>query len=109
MGEILIVDTITAQPGQARALYDRYMADYAPGARARGMELRRALIEPPLAMRGDRVNTLSFVWAVDGVEGWWRARFASSFDRSIGAFWQAIAPLVRHRTRTNHGEAIDHV
>ena len=109
MGEILIVDAITAKPGKARELLDAYLADYAPGARARGMTLRHTLIEPPLRMQGDLVNTLSFVWAVDGVEGWWRARFAATFDPAIAGFWKTIAPLVQHRTRTNHGEAADHV
>ena len=108
-GKLTIIDSITAKPGQGRAVLDRYKAEFVPGAQARGMVLDQTLVSPPLAMIGDRTNTLSFIWQVDGIEGWWAQRFAAAFDPAVRAFWAGLEPLVAHRDRAVHGEAAAYV
>ena len=46
--KVYVVDELVAKPGDGRVLLDAYMADYAPGARARGMTLEQVLVSPPL-------------------------------------------------------------
>ncbi len=79
MTAVQIIDDLVARPGEGKALLDAYMADYAPGARARGMVLDRVLVSPPLWM-DDQPNTLTIVWNVEGAAGWWGMRLAAGDD-----------------------------
>jgi hypothetical protein len=104
MGDILIIDALVAQPGQGRAVYDAYMAGYAPDARARGMRLRHALLAPPLELGREASNTLTFIWSVEGAPAWWKARLGASADPSVAQFWREIEPLIVSRERRSHAE-----
>lgn len=107
--EVFVLDRITAQPGQARAVLDAYMANYVPNAAERGMTLRHSWVNPPLALNGSHSHTLTFIWSVAGTPGWWQMRLTAAFDPSVGAFWAALKPLIIERSRTFHEEASKHV
>ena len=105
MSEIYIIDRIVAKQGQALAVRDAYIADYAPGARARGLTLRSQLISPPFVLKHDRSNTLCFTWSLGGAEAWWKLTAAAQADKTIMEFWRRIAPLIVHRERSYYGDA----
>jgi hypothetical protein len=105
---IFIVDQIDALPGQAGAVREAYLADYAPGARGRGMSLLHEWITPPIAIQ-EHGARLTFVWTVADVEGWWRMRLGATLDPGIDAFWGRLAPLIAGRERTFHEAAGRHV
>lgn len=48
MGAVYVVDRVVTKPGCARRFVDTYLAEYAPGARDRGMTLRDVLVSPPI-------------------------------------------------------------
>lgn len=98
MTAVQIIDELVALPGQGKGLLDAYMADYAPGARARGMVLERVLVSPPLWM-DDQPNTLTIIWNVEGAAGWWGMRLAAGADPGATAFWQAAADRLVSRAR----------
>lgn len=100
-----IVDSLTPLPGEALEVLDRYLAGYAPQAEARGMALRHRWMTPPVLLGSGSSNTLTFVWSVEGVPGWWRARLSAVADPGVTAFWTGVTPLLAHRTRRVHGEA----
>jgi hypothetical protein len=107
--QIFIADCIVAKPGQARAVLDAYLQRYVPAAQARGMVLQHQWISPPLALAAPRVNTLTFVWAVEDMAGWWGQRIAASFDPAVSEFWVSLAPFVSERSRNFYTEASLHV
>jgi hypothetical protein len=107
--DVFIVDSITAMPGQARAVLDAYMSAYVPGATKRGMTLLHSWVSPPLPLKGDRANTLTFIWSVPGISGWWQMRLGAAFDPSVEAFWSALAPLILERSRNFRDDASRHV
>jgi hypothetical protein len=47
-GEVFVIDRVLTQAGCARRFVDAYLAEYAPGARERGMTLRDVLVSPPI-------------------------------------------------------------
>lgn len=98
MTAVQIIDELVALPGQGKGLLAAYMADYAPGARARGMVLERVLVSPPLWM-DDQPNTLTIIWNVEGAAGWWGMRLAAGADPGATAFWQATADRLVSRAR----------
>lgn len=96
--KVYVVDELVAKPGDGRALLDAYMADYAPGARARGMTLEQVLVSPPL-WADDQPNTLTITWSVAGAAGWWAMRLAAGADPGAVAFWKAAAERLVSRAR----------
>ena len=98
MTAVQIIDALVALPGQGKGLLAAYRADYAPGARARGMVLERVLVSPPLWM-DDQPNTLTIIWNVEGAAGWWGMRLAAGADPGATAFWQATADRLVSRAR----------
>jgi hypothetical protein len=105
---VFIIDAIDAAAGQIPAVRDAYLKEYAPGARERGMELQYDWLSPPLALKEGR-SRLTFVWAVAGLDGWWRQRFAGNFDPGVEAFWRRLDPMIIGRERTFHEAASRHV
>jgi hypothetical protein len=105
---VFIVDAIDVDAGQIRAVREAYLNEYAPGARERGMVLQHDWLSPPLALQEGR-SRLTFVWAVAGVEGWWRQRFAGNFDPGVEAFWRRLEPMIIGRERSFHEAASRHV
>ncbi len=70
---VYILDEIVVRPGCARTYRDRYLTDYAPGARGRGMHLESVYLTPPLELQ-EQSNTLHFLWSVADVAAWWAMR-----------------------------------
>jgi hypothetical protein len=75
--EIYVFDEIVAETSQSQQLAARYLRDYAPDARARGMSLRAAWRSPAVEIPGRHV-TLHFLWSVAGVGAWWQMRLGES-------------------------------
>lgn len=103
---IYIVDEVVTKPGQARGFIDRYLAEYAPGAKGRGMTLDRVLVSPPIWF-ADQENTITISWTVPGVGAWWGMTAQGRHDPSIGEFWTDIDELVQHRARRMTAAATD--
>ena len=80
------------------------MARYAPEAGARGMRLRHRLIAPPLELGREASNTLTFIWSVEDVAAWWKARLTASATPSVARFWRDLEPLIVSRERRSHAE-----
>jgi hypothetical protein len=69
-GEVFVIDRVLTRPGCARRFIDTYLAEYAPGARDRGMTLRDVLVSPPIWFDDD-VNTVTITWTLPNVRAWW--------------------------------------
>lgn len=95
---IFVVDRVMTRPGRAREFVDAYLADYAPGARRRGMTLERILVSPPL-WSDDQANTVTVTWTVDGVGAWWDATRAGRGDPTPARWWAAMDELIVERSR----------
>jgi hypothetical protein len=108
MAKIIVTDIIDAAPGQAGAVHKAYMDDYAPTARARGMELQDALISPPILL-AEQSNRLTFIWSVPDTPGFWKQRLGGAGNPAVRGFWARIAPLIVWRDRRAHEEASAHV
>ena len=69
-GEVYVIDRVVTRPGRAREFVDRYLAEYAPGARERGMTLRDVLVSPPIWF-ADQSNTVTISWSLPSARAWW--------------------------------------
>ena len=58
-GAVYVIDRVVTRPGCARTFVDTYLAEYAPGARARGMMLRDILVSPPISFFSQRQISIS--------------------------------------------------
>jgi hypothetical protein len=96
VGKIYILDEIQPKPGGVEAYRHAYLAEYAPGARARGMTLEAVRMSPPVELP-EGGNRLVFLWSVPDVQGWWRMRIGS--DAEKGAWWARSAELAVSRAR----------
>lgn len=105
-GEVFVVDQVMTQPGRAREFVDRYLAEYAPGARERGMTLRDILISPPIWF-DDRSNTVTITWSLPSAQAWWEMTWKGRPDNSIGKWWADISALIAERTRSVAAAAAD--
>ena len=91
--EVFVVDRVITRPGRAREFIDTYLAEYAPGAVARGMALRTVLVSPPIWL-DDKSNTVTITWSLAGPQAWWQmtwkhlasaAKFEFVGERSVEA------------------------
>jgi hypothetical protein len=108
--EIYIFDEIVVDTAQSESLAARYMQDYAPDARSRGMTLRAAWRSPAVEIPGRSV-TLRFLWSVAGVGAWWQMRLGASRanpdlnvavegdDAKLG-WWRWVDSIATSRKRT---------
>ena len=103
---IVIRDELTARAGEGQALFDLYMADYAPGARQRGMTLTHTLVSPPLWL-DDGVNILLFVWTLPDAPAFWRKNNLGRRDPEVRACWARIEALVVSRRRDTFADPAD--
>lgn len=62
-GQVFVIDRVVTRPGCGRRFVDAYLAQYAPGARARGMTLRDVLVSPPIWSE-EHVNTITITWTL---------------------------------------------
>ncbi|WP_301123423.1 hypothetical protein [Mycolicibacterium fortuitum] len=96
---IYIVDQILTKPGKARALVDRYLAEYAPGARERGMSLEHVLVSPPIWF-DDAPNTVTVTWSLPSPLAWWQMTWQGRTDPDLARWWSDITDLVQERSRS---------
>ncbi|MGV0717073.1 hypothetical protein ABQE93_16865 [Mycolicibacterium sp. XJ662] len=105
-GEVFVIDRVVTRPGCARRFVDAYLADYAPGARDRGMTLRSVLLSPPIWFQ-DQPNTVTVTWTLPSPQAWWEMTWKGRPDPSLGQWWDGIAELVVARTREVAAAAAD--
>jgi hypothetical protein len=103
---VYVIDQVVTRPGRAREFVDRYLAEYAPGARDRGMTLDRILVSPPIWF-AEESNTVTVCWALAGAHAWWEMTWKGRPDTSIGQWWEQIADLIESRTRSTASAAGD--
>ena len=94
-----MIDRVVTRPGCARRFVEAYLAEYAPGARHRGMTLRDVLISPPIWFE-DQVNTVTITWALSGPQAWWEMTWKGRPDPKLGEWWSQIDDLVQERCRS---------
>jgi hypothetical protein len=104
--EVLVIDRVVTRPGCARQFVDRYIDEYAPGARERGMTLRDVLVSPPIWF-DDQPNTVTVTWSLPSPQAWWEMTWKGRPDRSLGQWWDDIAGLIASRTRSVAASAAD--
>jgi hypothetical protein len=105
-GQVYVVDHVVTQPGRGREFVDRYLAEYAPGARERGMTLRDILVSPPVWFT-DQSNTVIIRWSLPSAQAWWEMTWKARPDASLGVWWTAISSLVLERSRRVAAAAAD--
>ena len=104
--KVYVIDRVVTRPGRAREFVDAYLAEYAPGARERGMTLEHVLVSPPVWF-DDESNTITVTWTLDGADGWWRMTWQGRPDPGLGQWWTRMDELVLERTRTMASAAQD--
>jgi hypothetical protein len=105
-GHVFVIDRVVTRPGCARRFVDAYLAEYAPGARRRGMTLRDVLVSPPIWF-DDETNTVTITWTLPGVRAWWEMTWKGRPDPDVGEWWCTIAELVQERSRSFAAAAED--
>ncbi|MGZ8809456.1 MAG: hypothetical protein ACXWZI_09120 [Mycobacterium sp.] len=98
-GAVYVVDRVVTRPGCARDFIDCYLAEYAPGARERGMSLRDILVSPPIWF-ADQSNTVTITWSLPDAKAWWEMTWKGRPDASVGRWWDGVAGLVSERSRS---------
>jgi hypothetical protein len=106
MPRIAIIDEISVTGSDVGIIRQRYLDDYAPGARARGMSLELDLQWPASpVLEGE--NRLTFVWSVTDLQQWWQMRLSGAADPSVLDFWAALSPDIIGRRRSFQAIAND--
>lgn len=105
-GEVFVIDRVMTLPGCARRFVDAYLAEYAPGARDRGMELRDILVSPPIWF-DNQTNTVTIIWSLPSPQAWWEMTWQARPDPAIGQWWERVAEMVAERTRSVAADAAD--
>jgi hypothetical protein len=105
-GRIFVIDRMVSKPGCARTIVDTYLADYAPGARDRGMTLLGVLVSPPI-WSTELSNTVTVTWTLPGPQAWWQMTWKGRPDPALGEWWSRIDELVIERTRSFAAAADD--
>ncbi len=98
-GRVFVIDQVVTRPGCARRFVETYLAEYAPGARARGMMLRDVLVSPPIWF-DDQVNTVTVTWTLPDVQAWWEMTWKGRPDPALAEWWSQIGDLVQERSRS---------
>jgi hypothetical protein len=101
---LFILDEIVVKPGRADDYRRAYAGRYVPGAQRRGMRLAGAWQTPPGQDFEELPATLFYMWAVDGVAGWWSQRISKLPDGSDERFeklawWQESDTMTLARKR----------
>jgi hypothetical protein len=105
-GLIFVIDRMVTKPGCARTIIDTYLADYAPGARDRGMTLRDVLVSPPIWSE-ELSNTVTITWTLPSPQAWWEMTWKGRPDPTLGEWWSRVDALVVERTRSFAAAADD--
>lgn len=104
--QVFVIDRVVTRPGCARRFVETYLAEYAKGARDRGMTLRDVLVSPPIWFDDD-VNTVTITWTLPDVAAWWQMTWMGRPDPALAEWWSRIGELVRERSRTFAAAAED--
>ena len=105
-GRVFVIDRAMTKPGCARTFVDSYLAEYAPGARLRGMTLRDVLVSPPI-WSDDLSNTITIIWTLPSAQAWWEMTWMARPDPTLGEWWSRIGELVTERSRSFAAAADD--
>ena len=105
-GLVYVIDRVLTRPGCGRRFVDAYLAEYAPGARARGMTLRDVLVSPPIWL-DDAGNTVTITWTLPSVQAWWEMTWQGRRDPGLAEWWSRISELVVERSRSFAAAADD--
>jgi hypothetical protein len=105
-GEVFVIDRVVTRPGCARDFVDTYLAEYVPGATARGMTLCSVLVSPPIWF-DDQSNTVTVTWVLPSPQAWWEMTWAGRPDPDLGPWWDRIGTLIADRTRSVAAAADD--
>lgn len=105
-GEVFVIDRVVTRPGFARRFVDAYLAEYAPGARARGMTLRDILVSPPIWFDDD-TNVITATWSLPSAQAWWEMTWKGRPDPTLGEWWSRIDEFVTERSRSFAAAAHD--
>lgn len=105
-GGVFVIDRVVTRPGCARRFVDAYLAEYAPGARERGMTLRDVLVSPPIWLDDD-TNVVTATWTLPSARAWWEMTWKGRPDPALGEWWSRIGELVTERSRTFAATADD--
>jgi hypothetical protein len=105
-GQVFVVDHVVTEPGRCREFVDCYLADYAPGARERGMTLRDILVSPPVWFT-DQSNTVTITWQLPSARAWWEMTWKGRPDPRLGQWWASVAELITERSRSVASAADD--
>lgn len=97
-GEVYVVDRVITRPGCGRTFVDAYLAEYAPGARRRGMTLCGVLVSPPIWF-DDQANTITITWSLPSPQAWWEMTWQGRPDPTLAQWWSGIDALIDERTR----------
>jgi hypothetical protein len=105
-GQVFVVDRLVTHPGRCRELIDRYLAEYAPGARERGMTLRDILVSPPIWFT-DQANTVTITWQLPSARTWWEMTWKGRPNASLARWWAGVDELIVERSRSVAAAADD--
>jgi len=104
--DVYVVDRVVTRSGCAKDFIDCYLADYAPGARERGMSLRDILVSPPIWF-ADRPNVVTITWSLPSAQAWWEMTWKGRPDPELARWWDSIGHLVVERDRSVAAAAND--
>lgn len=98
-GEVFVIDRVITKPGRAREFIDAYVAEYAPGARERGMTLCNIVVSPPIWYATES-NTVTITWSLPSPQAWWEMTWKGRPDPRLGAWWHGVDDLIIERDRS---------
>lgn len=98
-GEVFVIDRVVSRPGRAREFIDRYLAEYAPGARERGMTLCTVLVSPPI-WYDTEPNTVTITWSLPSARSWWEMTWKGRPDPQLGEWWDSVEAIIIERDRS---------
>lgn len=98
-GEVFVIDRVVSRPGRAREFIDRYLAEYAPGARERGMTLCTLLVSPPI-WYDTEPNTVTITWSLPSARSWWEMTWKGRPDPQLGEWWDSVEAIIIERDRS---------
>ncbi len=103
---VYVTDRVLTKPGMGRRFVDRYLSEYAPGARERGMTLEHLLVSPPIWFE-DQPNTVTATWTLPSPLAWWQMTWKGRPDPELGQWWARADELVQERSRSVAAAAAD--
>ena len=98
-GRVFVIDRVVTKPGCTKKFVDTYLAEYAPGARSRGMTLGDVLVSPPIWFE-DQCNTVIITWTLPNAQAWWNMTWKGRPDPALAEWWSRVGELIAERSRS---------